>query len=91
MLVNFKIKNFKTFKEETEFSFERGQKRELSYHIIHTDNYELLPVKAIYGSNACGKTNLLLAIQGLKNFIIRKSIRQKKDDYIGLCSNFDNY
>ena len=91
MLVNFKIKNFKTFKEETKFSFERGQKRELNHHIIHTDNYELLPIKAIYGSNACGKTNLLLAIIGLKNFIIGKSIRQEKDDYIGLCSNFDNY
>ena len=91
MLVNFKIKNFKTFKEETEFSFERGQKRELNHHIIHTDNYELLPIKAIYGSNACGKTNLLFAMIGLKNFIIGKSIRQEKDDYIGLCSNFDNY
>ena len=91
MLVNFKIKNFKTFKEETEFSFERGQKRELNHHIIHTDNYELLPIKAIYGSNACGKTNLLFAMIGLKNFIIGKSIRQEKADYIGLCSNFDNY
>ena len=91
MIVNFKIKNFKTFKEETEFSFERGQKRELNHHIIHTDNYELLPIKAIYGSNACGKTNLLFAMIGLKNFIIGKSIRQEKDDYSGLCSNFDNY
>lgn len=92
MLVNFKIKNFKTFKEETEFSFERGQKRELNYHIIHaSDSHKLLPVKTIYGSNACGKTNLLLAMQVLRNFIIRKSIRQKKDDFIGLCPNFDNY
>lgn len=91
MIVNFKIKNFKTFKEKTEFSFERGQKRELNHHIIHTDNYELLPIKAIYGSNACGKTNLLEAFHMLKIFILKKGIRFQKDDYIDLCSNFDNH
>ena len=49
MLVNFKFKNFKSFKEETSFSFERGQKRELNHHIIHAnDKYELLPIKVIY-------------------------------------------
>lgn len=91
MLINFKFKNFKTFKEETEFSFIKGQKRELSNHIINfNDKYNLLPIKVIYGSNASGKTNLLLAIQVLKRSIIGKSIRFDKDDFVGLCSNFDS-
>lgn len=90
MLINFKFKNFKTFKEETEFSFIKGQKRELSNHIIKFNNkYNVLPIKAIYGSNASGKTNLLLALQMLKRCIVGKSIRFAEDDYIGLCPNFE--
>ena len=91
MLINFKFKNFKTFKEETEFSFIKGQKRELSNHIIKFNNkYNLLPIKVVYGSNASGKTNLLLAFQVLKRSIIGKSIRFDKDDFVGLCPNFDS-
>lgn len=92
MLVNFKFKNFKSFKEETSFSFEKGQKRELNHHIIHAnDKYELLPIKVIYGSNASGKSNLLEALHMLKMFILRKGIRFQQDDYVDLCSNFDNH
>lgn len=91
MLVNFGIKNFKTFKEKTILSFEKGKKRELNHHIIHTNNYELLPIKVIYGGNACGKSNLLEALHILKMFILKKGVRFQKDDYIDLCTNFDNY
>lgn len=91
MLVNFGIKNFKTFKEKTILSFEKGKKRELNHHIIHTNNYELLPIKVIYGGNACGKSNLLEALYILKMFILKKGVRFQRDDYIDLCTNFDNY
>ena len=91
MLVNFGIKNFKTFKEKTILSFEKGKKRELNHHIIHTNNYELLPIKVIYGSNACGKSNLLEVLYILKMFILKKGVRFQRDDYIDLCTNFDNY
>ena len=88
MIINFRFKNFKNFKDEVNFSFEKGNKKELPEHIINKNNYNLLPIKAIYGSNAAGKSNLLLAFNLLKKMIITGNIREQKDNYIGLCSNF---
>ena len=90
MVIDFKFENFKNFKEKTNFSFERGNKTELQEHIIKKSNYELLPIKVIYGSNSTGKTNILKAFSLLKRIIINGIIRKQEDDYIGLCSNLDS-
>ena len=90
MIIDFKFENFKNFKEKTNFSFERGNKTELQEHIIKKSNYELLPIKVIYGSNSAGKTNILKAFSLLKRIIINGIIRKQEDDYIGLCSNLDS-
>ena len=90
MIVDFKFKNFKNFKKETNFSFKRGKKTELQEHIIKNSGYELLPIKAIYGSNSVGKTNILNAFRLLKRMIVNGVIRKQGNDYIGLCSNFDS-
>lgn len=90
VIVDFKFKNFKNFKKETNFSFKRGKKTELQEHIIKNSGYELLPIKAIYGSNSVGKTNILNAFRLLKRMIVNGVIRKQGNDYIGLCSNFDS-
>lgn len=90
MIVSFKFKNFKNFKKEVNFSFEKGNKRELSEHIINKNRHSLLPIKVIYGSNSTGKTNILAALEVLKNIIITGKVREKADSYIALCSNFSS-
>lgn len=90
MIVDFDFKNFKNFKEEIKFSFEKGNKTELQEHIIKKNGYELLPIKVIYGINSAGKTNILNAFSLLKRIIINGVIRKQENDYIGLCSNLDS-
>lgn len=90
MIIDFKFKNFKNFKEKTDFSFEKGNKTELQEHIIKKNDYELLPIKVIYGSNSVGKSNILTAFLTLKRIIINGTARKDENDYIGLCSNFDS-
>lgn len=90
MIISFSFKNFKNFKNEVKFSFEKGNKRELTEHIINKKGYSLLPLKVIYGSNSTGKTNILKAIEVLKNIVISGKVREKSDSYIALCSNFSS-
>lgn len=90
MIKSFKFKNFKNFKDEVNFTFERGNKIELSEHIIKKNGCELLPIKVIYGSNSVGKSNILTAFNFIRAIILNGNIRKNEDDYIGLCSNFDS-
>lgn len=71
MLINFKVTNFRSFKEEVEFSMEKGSYlRKFKDAIIEKNNYKLLKSAVIFGANANGKTNLLLAINLLQRIIL---------------------
>ena len=67
MLKSIKISNFKSINEEIELSFEPAIKKELDEYYFTEDN--LLKMALIYGPNASGKTNIIKAIDFLKNFI----------------------
>lgn len=74
MLVQVTIENFLSFKEATTFSM-LGVNSNLS-HIEHLavdlagKEKSLLPVAAIYGANAAGKSNLINAINFAKDLIV---------------------
>lgn len=71
MLVDFKVTNFRSFKTEQEFSMEPGQYlRKYSQNIINNGKKRLLKSGVIFGANANGKTNLIKAIQMLKELIV---------------------
>ena len=67
MLLDFRVKNFKSFKEEAQFSMEASSLREAwslpkTAFIEPAEHMKVLPVAAIYGANASGKSNLFLAM-----------------------------
>ncbi|MEN8120400.1 MAG: ATP-binding protein [Bacteroidota bacterium] len=68
MIAEFKVRNFLSFKEEQVLSFEATADKYLKdYHCIEVNPDErILRVAMIYGSNASGKSNLLLAINFLR-------------------------
>ncbi len=74
MLVQVTIENFLSFKEATTFSM-LGVNSDLS-HVEHLavdvagKQRSLLPVAAIYGANAAGKSNLINAIDFAKDLIV---------------------
>jgi len=68
MLVEFKVKNFLSFKKEVTFSMLTSGKNEHPENLIPFDennNEYLLKTALIYGANASGKTNFLKAIGNL--------------------------
>lgn len=70
MIQEIKIKNFLSFKEETNFSFEATNDRfaEESQVVVINENTRLLRFAMIYGYNASGKTNFLRVFDFLSYF-----------------------
>ncbi|HEY8422183.1 MAG TPA: ATP-binding protein [Thermoclostridium sp.] len=60
MLIEYKVKNFKSFKNEIVLSMVADTNRELSdKNLIQYENMTLLKSAAIFGANASGKSNLI--------------------------------
>ena len=68
MLQEIKIKNFKSFKEEAELSFEAYSDDTNNSVVTMPDGVKLLRFAVVLGPNASGKSNLLDAIEFLRNF-----------------------
>ncbi|MBD2578867.1 ATP/GTP-binding protein [Oscillatoria sp. FACHB-1406] len=74
MLVQVTIENLLSFKEETTFSL-RGVRRD-EHHTNHLaidaagKGISVLPISAIYGANAAGKSNLIEAIGFAQDLIV---------------------
>jgi len=80
MLVNFKVENFKSFKDLTEFSMEATKLKNLiESNTFNCSNISLLKSAVIYGANASGKSSLLEAMDVMRK-IIENSISIKKTD-----------
>lgn len=74
MIQELKIKNFLSFKNEATLSFEATKDTTgEDIHVIKMpDGARILRFAMIYGANASGKSNLLLAFDFLSEFLFRK-------------------
>lgn len=72
MLIRFKVANFLSFKEETEFSMVAGRERLHPNHIIKGGKNQpnLLRSALLYGANAAGKSNFVKAIDHVRQLVI---------------------
>lgn len=60
VLIEYKVKNFKSFKNEITLSMVADNNRELSdTNLVKYENMTLLKSAAIFGANASGKSNLI--------------------------------
>lgn len=75
MVIELRIKNFLSFKEETTISFEASKDtfKEDSLLVTMADGTRLSRIAIIYGANASGKSNLLEAFEYLFWFWKRKT------------------
>lgn len=92
MLKEFKVKNFKSFKDEQIFSLEAMNRQEPNldyFNIAQIGGQRILKSAAIYGHNSYGKSNLFKAV-GKMLQIIKLCINS---DYIIEVDNFklDNF
>ncbi len=80
MLLEFRTKNFKSFQEELVFSMTPAPKQKgLDYSLLRkkigVKEYKALSSAVIYGPNAAGKTNIIAAMDVLKQVMLRGHIR----------------
>lgn len=83
MLLEFKMKNFKSFKEEMEFKMTPTRIKDLEYSLI-TKNIKgneekALSSAAIYGPNSSGKTNLIGGMEVFRSIILSGNIMNKEN------------
>ena len=76
MLLEFRVSNYRSFRDEQTFSMLAYPRHEegLNTHAFATGVENIPPVlktAAIYGANASGKSNLLKAIQFMRSFVIQ--------------------
>ena len=76
MLLNFKVKNYRSFREEVLLSFEAAALKEYTDCLISVDRKKYLPTLAIYGKNGSGKSNLVRALWLAVQFIVNSQRTQ---------------
>ncbi len=72
MLIKFKVANFLSFNKEVEFSTIASGERQHNDRITvdKTTGLRLLPIAAIFGPNASGKSNFINAIEFARDLIV---------------------
>lgn len=93
MIIDFKIKNYRSIKEETLFSLEasgaKGKSDNVAEVILKNGKkFRLLKTAVIYGANASGKSNVIRAFWAFRQLIDR-SFRYDVNDNIELAEPFE--
>lgn len=70
MLIQFRIKNFKSFKDENILFMTATDVHDITQRYFRKGQYKLLPLAGIFGANASGKSNILEAIRYMHNHIM---------------------
>ncbi len=75
MLLRFVVKNYYSFKEQTEFNlFPSSRATYSKHHIISCAHAEVMRFSSIYGANGAGKSNFIKALADLQLIVARGSI-----------------
>ncbi len=88
MLVEFRVANFRSFREEQVFSLVASKDEKLPGNLIPTPHFNLLKSAAIYGANASGKSNLIKAMQFFHRFVLTSATTMNQGDPIVGISPF---
>ena len=80
MLLSFRINNSYSFKEESNFSLIATREKQHGEHIsiLPKQKLKVLPVAALFGGNAAGKTNFFKALNSMRNFVLNGTLPEAK-------------
>jgi len=72
VLVSFSIENWMSFRDRVTFSMVASREKQHQETLSSVEGYpmRLLPVAAIYGGNASGKTNLFKALSLARRLVV---------------------
>lgn len=81
MLSKIAISNFRSIKNRIEFSFEATSFKEHYNNLVEVGSKKLLKSSVIYGANASGKSNILMAFSAI-DFLVLKSAKFEPNEEI---------
>lgn len=70
MLLQFNFKNFKSFRDDTTLDLSATKFSEYNNHVVSIAKERILPVAAIFGANASGKSNVQEAFRYMTMYVI---------------------
>ena len=70
MLIQFRFKNFKSFKDDTILDLSATKITEHSDRVVQAGNERVLSTAAIFGANASGKSNVIEAFRFMATYVI---------------------
>ncbi|HEX4044621.1 MAG TPA: AAA family ATPase [Gammaproteobacteria bacterium] len=73
MLIKFSVENWQSFRDEAVISMIASREQQHQDRLAKIDKYKmrLLPLAAIYGGNASGKTKFFNALEFVQRFVVR--------------------
>ncbi len=72
MLIRFRVANFLSFRDSTEFNLLTGSPRRLEHHVYEpVKGVQLVKMAAVYGANGAGKSNLVKAMLFLRDLVAK--------------------
>lgn len=94
MLIQFSFKNFKSFRDEAILDLSAAKMTEFSDRVVSEGNDKILPMAAIYGANASGKSNIYQAFGYMADYVIESfkygDEEEKFEEYRPTPFLFDN-
>ena len=70
MLIQFSFKNFNSFRDEATLDLSAAKMTEFSERVISVGGEKVLPVAAVYGANASGKSNVYAAFEYMTDYVV---------------------
>ena len=72
MIISFSVENWMSFRDPTTFSMVASRERQHGERVPKLGKYQtrVLPIAAIYGGNASGKTNFFKALNFVKTLVV---------------------
>ncbi len=86
MLIEFSIENFRSIKEEVTFSLLASPDKSLEKNTFESEALNkgdrLLRTAAIYGANASGKSNVVMAFETLREMVLNSMLNRPGDSLV---------
>lgn len=72
MIISFTIENWMSFRDRVSFSMVASRERKHGERVSRIDKYRtrILPIAALYGGNASGKSNFFKALEFVKKLVV---------------------
>ena len=86
MLIDFKVKNYRSIKDEQDLSMVSSKHKEhIDTHTFETTastSMSLLKTAAIYGANAAGKSNFIKALKTMQEIVAYSATKYQRGDLL---------